>query len=179
MSILARSIDERSLSSAAFEAFGGRLVGLDGGAVGLGGGLRLLVLITGNDAFFGELRITAGIGFQSFGLRFVPVHVRFGLLQIRVVASQRGFGLAEGLDVGALVDLKQKIAFLDIGAFYEGYLLQRTGDLGLNLNDTGRFHGAHDVDFIGHTLFFRRGYADGNGRSGRDSLGLLGLAAGQ
>ena len=47
------------------------------------------------------------------------------------------------------IELKQQVAFLDLGAFLEQHFFEQTRDLGANLNGCTRFGAADEVRGVG------------------------------
>ena len=126
------------------------------GLVGLG---------AGDDTGLGELGVAGGVALVVFGLGGIAGEGGFRLGDLRAVAGDVGFGLAEGFFVGTRVDLEEEIALGDVLAFGEADAEQLAGDLRLDLHDGGGLHGADHSQFGRHG--FLRGFGDGDRDDGQ------------
>ena len=161
------------------DAFNSGLGAAYGFAVDIGVGAHLIRLRAGHDAGFGEIGITGSLGIGVFRLCDVTRHGCFGLPQLRAVAGEGGFGLAQGFAVGTGVDLKEQRIFGDVLAFREMDLEYLAGDLRFHLHGFRSVSRADYADFKGDCFPGCRGDSDGNCRrplTGGDRLGFL-LAA--
>ena len=94
-------------------------------------------------------------------LRLVAGQRRFRLADLRPVAGHRGLGLAQGLLVGPRIDLEQQLALGDVLALGEVNAEQLAGNLRLDLDYGGGLDGADHAQFEGDRCLFSDGHRHG------------------